>query len=568
MRTEVRFLLAIGLILLVLVGTNLLFPPVPPPGAVDPSDSLVSGAGGGESDLLPGGLLDSAAVGPELPAEAGGGAGGAAAAELPPEGNVVVEGPLYRFTFSTRGAALVSAELPLFRSMRSDGPVQLVPEGTRPLGHRLVVGQDTLDLRTAPFQVNPSEGVRLTTEGGRRTLRFSYSHPSGALVFDVDYTFDPGSYVVDAVGTVRGLERALLVTDLGSGLAFTEADSAAEASMMAYVGNHVEDGIRSEPLRDVESARIEEGPFRWAAFKSKFFVLALLAGEETDQTDVLGGLIVAPEAERARVAVTQGLTSDGSFDYRLFLGPQEYASLSSLGSDLEEVNPYGWRFFRPIIRPFVSIIMVVLTFLHNTLNWGYGWVLILFGVLMRVVLWPLNQKAMRAQMRNMAVQPMLKEIQTKYKNNPEKLQQEMMVLYKEYGFNPLAGCLPLLLPWPILIALFFVFQNTVEFRGVPFLWLPDLSAPDPYYVLPIFLAASMWGIQFISMRSMDQDNPQMKMMLWFMPIFLGFLFMQFAAGLNLYYATANIATIPQQYWIAKERKKAQARGPVKLSQTK
>jgi YidC/Oxa1 family membrane protein insertase len=200
------------------------------------------------------------------------------------------------------------------------------------------------------------------------------------------------------------------------------------------------------------------------------------------------------------------------------------------------------------------------------LNWGYGWVLILFGVLMRVVLWPLNQKAMRAQMRNMAVQPLLKEIQTKYKNNPEKMQQEMMKLYKEYGFNPLAGCLPLLLPWPILIALFFVFQNTIEFRGVPFLWLPDLSAPDPYYVLPIFLAASMFGLQWISMRSLDQDNPQMKMMMYFFPVFFGFLFMRFAAGLNLYYAVSNIATLPQQYWIAKERKKVAAAGPIKLDE--
>ena len=92
--------------------------------------------------------------------------------------------------------------------------------------------------------------------------------------------------------------------------------------------------------------------------------------------------------------------------------------------------------------------------------------LVVFGVLMRVVLWPLNQKAMRAQLRNMAVQPLVQEIQTKHKDNPEKLQKEMMRLYKEHGFNPLAGCLPMLLPWPVLIALFFVFQNTIELRGV------------------------------------------------------------------------------------------------------
>jgi YidC/Oxa1 family membrane protein insertase len=142
----------------------------------------------------------------------------------------------------------------------------------------------------------------------------------------------------------------------------------------------------------------------------------------------------------------------------------------------------------------------------------------------------------------------------------------MMRLYKEYGFNPLAGCLPMLLPWPVLIALFFVFQNTIELRGVPFLWMPDLSAHDPLYILPLFLAVSMFLLQWISYKSMDQDNPQMKMMMYFMPLFFGFIFAKFASGLNLYYATANIATIPQQILIARERKAAQAAGPVKKSE--
>jgi YidC/Oxa1 family membrane protein insertase len=142
----------------------------------------------------------------------------------------------------------------------------------------------------------------------------------------------------------------------------------------------------------------------------------------------------------------------------------------------------------------------------------------------------------------------------------------MMKLYKEHGFNPLAGCLPMLLPWPVLIALFFVFQNTIELRGVPFLWLPDLSAPDPFFILPIFLGVSMFLLQWVSMRSMPQQNPQMKMMMYVMPIMMVVIFFNLASGLNLYYATANIATLPQQIWIAGERKKAQAKPPLKLSE--
>jgi len=335
---------------------------------------------------------------------------------------------------------------------------------------------------------------------------------------------------------------------------------------MAYVANHANDGITSWNL-DENEPRVVEGPLNWAAFRSKFFVMALLAQEEEARAvegDYLGGMLVGPSeiGERSEVAVTQTVTADGSFAYRLFMGPQEYARLSSLGEDMEEVNPYGWKFFRPIIRPFVSIIITVLTFLHDNLNIGYGWVLIIFGVLMRVIFFPLYHKSMKAQLKNMAVQPLVQQIQKKYKDNPEKLQKEMMKLYKEHGFNPLAGCLPMLLPWPVLIALFFVFQNAIEFRGVPFLWLPDLSAADPLYLLPIFLGLSMFLMQFVSLKSLDEPNPQMKMMMWIMPIMMVFIFFNLPSGLNLYYATANVATLPQQIWIARERKKVK---PIKLS---
>ena len=597
MSTEVRFLLAIGLMLAVLVGTNLLFPPVeqePVPGAGPDTGAVATEpAPGAEADR---GAREGAAAGPdtsgealqipeqdeavdELAGDVGGseteGPGGeTTATPAEPETLVEVRSPLYRYTFSSRGARLVGAELPRFRSMAvedgEESPVSLIPEGSRgALGHRLVVGSDTLDLRDLSFRAEPAEGFELTEGAEPRELRFVYDHPTSDFRVELTYTFRPDAYLTPVQGRIEGLSRALVLTDMGSGIPFNESDREAERRMMAWVGNHLEEGITSHELVDVEEPSLEDGPFLWAAFKSKFFVLAVLPHREEGGDDYLGGILVDPvpadagPEPRARVSVSQNLGSDQLFDYQVFAGPLEYSRLTALGDDLEEVNPYGWRFFRPIIRPFVSVIMTVLNYLHDTLSLGYGWVLMLFGVLMRVLLWPLNQKAMKAQLNNMQVQPLLKEIQEKHKDNPEKLQQEMMKLYKEYGFNPLAGCWPMLLPWPILIALFFVFQNTVELRGVSFLWLPDLSAPDPFYILPLILAVSMFGLQYISYRSMDGDNTQMKMMMYFMPLFMGFIFMQFASGLNLYYATANVATLPQQFWIAKERKKAQARGPIK-----
>ena len=571
MKTEVRFLLAIFLMLGVLVGTNLLFPPIVPEGVVPPDSLGAPGRGGptaepGPSADVPG-LPEDAARRDPLAATPTAAAEETEAARAVPHETITVEGPLYRFVFSNYGARLLSAEMSDFESFRRDGVVDLVPEGSGGyLGQKLVIGSDTLDLTDVPFEIEPAGGLLLSKAGDPETLTFVYRDPTSPLRFEIAYEFHPDLYQVWVRGRVSGVERPLLVTDLGAGLAFAEVDSAGEARMMAYVGNHLQDGIRSTILTRAEPA-VEEGPFLWAAFRSKFFVIALLAGE-SDEADLgtayLGGLLVRASdlPDRIRVSTAQTV-AEGTFAYRLFMGPQEYTRLSSLGQGMEEVNPYGWRFFRPIVRPFVSVIMTILAFMHNRLSLGYGWVLILFGVLMRVVLFPLNQKAMRAQLKNMAVQPLLQEIQTKYKDNPERLQKEMMKLYKDHGFNPLAGCLPMLLPWPMLIALFFVFQNTIELRGVRFLWLPDLSAPDPLYLLPLFLGLSMFLMQWVSMRSIEQINPQMKMMMWLMPPMMVFIFFRLASGLNLYYATANLATIPQQMWIANERKKMRAQGSAK-----
>jgi YidC/Oxa1 family membrane protein insertase len=150
------------------------------------------------------------------------------------------------------------------------------------------------------------------------------------------------------------------------------------------------------------------------------------------------------------------------------------------------------------------------------------------------------------------VQPLIKELQDKYKQEPQKLQQEMFKLYKEHNVNPFGGCWPMLLPWPILLALFFVFQNTIELRGASFLWLPDLSRPDPLYIIPVLMGISMYGLSKIGQLGVP-PNPQMKMMVYMMPAMMTFLFLRFASGLNLYYTVMNLASLPQQLMLSRER---------------
>jgi YidC/Oxa1 family membrane protein insertase len=189
---------------------------------------------------------------------------------------------------------------------------------------------------------------------------------------------------------------------------------------------------------------------------------------------------------------------------------------------------------------------------------NYGWVLILFGVLVRLLLWPLNQSAMRSSIKMQRLQPELMELQKRYKNDPEKQRDAMVKLYQEHGMSPLSpmmGCLPMLLPMPVLFALYFVFTNTIEFRGNSFLWLPDLALRDPFYITPIFMGLSMLVLSWIGMRGVP-PNPQSKMMAYMMPAMMTVMFLGFPSGLILYYAVQNVAAMPQQLLLSKERQKA------------
>jgi YidC/Oxa1 family membrane protein insertase len=248
------------------------------------------------------------------------------------------------------------------------------------------------------------------------------------------------------------------------------------------------------------------------------------------------------------------VSAGGGFGFSLYIGPMEYPRLKAVGSGFDDINPYGWSWLQPIIRPVAVAARWLLVWFHERLGIAYGLALMLFGVLIRVVLWPLNQKAMRAGMEMQAIQPILKELQEKHKDEPQKLQQEMFKIYKEHKVNPFSGCWPLLLPWPILIALFFVFQNSIELRGAAFLWLPDLARPDPIFIIPVLMGVSMYAVTRVGQIGLPA-NPQMKIMLYVMPIMMVVFFFNLASGLNLYYATINLASIPQQWMIAQERMK-------------
>jgi YidC/Oxa1 family membrane protein insertase len=265
-------------------------------------------------------------------------------------------------------------------------------------------------------------------------------------------------------------------------------------------------------------------------------------------------------AKRGQGAIIMPLKA-GNAAFEVYAGPQEFRRLVALGREFETSNPYG-GWFQGMVQPFATMVIRVLLWMKEVLGLSYGWILVVFGIAIRVILWPLNQKAMRSSMQLQRIQPELQAIQERYKGDPQKLQAAMMQVYKEHGMSPfssLSGCLPMLIPMPVFFALFFVFQNTIEFRGVSFLWFPDISVKDPFYVIPVLVAITTFVLSWIGMRGV-KGNEQQKMMMYLMPGMMLFFFLNMASGLNLYYFIQNLASLPQQWLIARERAKPLVRG--------
>ncbi|TFG63425.1 MAG: membrane protein insertase YidC, partial [Gemmatimonadales bacterium] len=434
----------------------------------------------------------------------------------------------------------------------------------------IAVGGDTVRVDNRAFSVS-RRSLELSESTPRDSVEFTYEFPGSASRFVVTYSFRHDSYLVGVSGRLEGFEDRgyAVVTSLGSGIRSNEKNPDEDHSKFEMVTNGQESHVQVLKFKDMSAGEDHQapgGPFHWVAVKSKYFVLAAVAPENGP---MFGGAIAhgLPEEHAATIRTTLPVPAgSGGFKFSVYMGPQDYSRLNLIGQDFQDVNSFGYRWLQPVSRPLVAIVMPILVWLHTRLSLEYGWVLILFGVLMRVVLFPLYQKSMRAQIGQMRVQPIVQDIRERYKDEPQKMQQEMMRVYKEEGVNPLAGCLPMLVPMPVLFTLFFVFQGTIEFRGAPFLWLPDLSLRDPLFIIPVVMGASMFLLQWIGQRNMTIANSQMKVMMYAMPIFMTFLFANFPSGLNLYYTTSNLASLPQQLYLARERRAAGV-GQEKVSST-
>src|SRR6478609_2494161 len=540
-----RFLAAVGLMMLVVLAPMVFFKrPATPATTLDSIPSL--SAPDSAPQVYRPGVQSPAPTGTITHV---------APASAAPDDTVMVRSGLYEYAVSTRGARIVGARLLRYHSMAhgdTGSTVDLVRQGDGLFAMTLVVAGDTLPLRDLLFTPSSTD-VKVSGE-----TPLTLTAAAGDLRVTLTYTFSPDDYRIGVRGEVTGVgpTGALLLVGLGEGIRNTEQDSSLNARDFALVFKAPNKDPQAVTFRkpDLGESIVTPGPLSWVAVKSKYFVIGAFAADSSARWAAAELTRVdeakAPHFARMRLSLPVG--TDGRFGWWSYAGPMEYPRLGALGDSFNDVNPYGWPGFRTVMRPFALAFRAMFVWMHDRLGLPFGLVLILTGVLMRGLLWPLNQKAMRSAMEMQAIQPKLQDLQARYKNDPAKQQQEMMRLYKEHGVNPLGGCWPMLLPMPILLAIFFVLQSTIEIRGVPFLWFPDLARSDPFFIIPIVSGLSMFALSKLGQRGLP-PNPQAQMMTYMMPVMMTIFGFSFASGLNLYWTASNLASLPQQWLISKER---------------
>jgi YidC/Oxa1 family membrane protein insertase len=555
-----RFFLALLLTAIVIVGTPFLFPDAHrTPSSADSAQVAATRADSVAHPAAPvastPSVADTIAAAPAAAVAKESITSVAPAATVRPE-TTVVDTRLATYAFSSRGATPISVVLdsyPSRRPMARGASAELVRPGSPLIGYRFAVGADTIDLDQTPLAVQ-----RSTTPAGAPVLTYAGSGAGHAV--RLSYTFVPDSFLIRVSAAVSGAPaKSTLLIDMPRGLQSNEADTLDDIHHLGVSFRTSRGDVTSVGFSklDTGEVRVEQGPLDWVATRDKYFLVAF----RTPGKESFSGLRLVGEPRLGKSARDIDATAAlplqaGVARFELYAGPQDFARLQRLGNDLDQVNPYG-GWIHGAVQPFVTIVMRALLWMKHTTNLSYGWVLVLFGVLIRLALWPLNQKAMRTSIAMQRLQPELQAIQKKYKEDPRRQQEVIMKVYKDHGMStlsPLMGCLPMLLPMPVLYALYFVFQNTIEFRGVPFLWLPDLSMRDPYYITPLVMGLSMYVMSWIGLKAAP-PNPQAKVMSYMMPVMLTVLFLNLASGLNLYYAVQNIAALPQQWLLARERQK-------------
>jgi len=486
--------------------------------------------------------------------------------------------PLYEIEFTNLGAGPARYTL-LGHNTWDQRPVQMIADSSRSAYSLGFLSYQNYNIETDELLFEPlfnGDLIELTMD---ESMDLSYRlqiDDDSAILFHYTFYADQYSYELDI--ELINMNDLISGTNVDFGwkapLNLTERDASQDARNIAgyiYAGGVLEKYQLENP------GRIEErvnGNIDWVSTRTRFFGQYISPVTGSNAATIIAevdGEVGAPGTlHHYQSFIQSSIAGTNTLSYELYAGPLRYYDLREFHSSAYDVVEIGYALIRWFADPLVRFAIIPFFAFGSMFISNYGVLIILFGVVIKLLLFPLTQKSFKSMAAMRELQPQMKEIQEKYKDDPQKQQKETIALYRKAKVNPLGGCLPMLLQFPILITMFFFFQNSMLIRQQSFLWADDLSAPDYILSLPFsipFLGDQLAGFVLLMSSAMllqmkvsggmsggaaPSGGPNMKVFMYIMPVMLLFIFNNFASGLSLYYLVYNVLSIGQQVIINKQ----------------
>lgn len=465
---------------------------------------------------------------------------------------VTLESDVLRLTIDTLGGDVIASDLLAHNAeLNSQTPFKLLQTGaTTYVAQSGLVGKNGIDTNAGRPQYQVAQDTFVLAEG-QNEMSVPMTFEKDGVLYTKTFVLKRGSYDVAVNFNVKNQTAATVEVQPYGQIKHTLLESSGSLTMPTYTGgaySSAETNYKKYSFQDMEKANLDiNTKAGWVALLQHYFVSAWVPNQDAENTiysRTNNG--IATIGYRGPVT-TIAPNSEATITSQLWTGPKDQKEMEATAANLDLTVDYGWAWF--IAKPLFAL----LTFIQSIVtNWGLA--IIGVTIVVKTILYPLTKAQYTSMARMRMLQPKIQEMRERFGDDRQRMSQEMMKLYKEEKVNPMGGCLPILIQMPIFIALYWTFMEAVELRHAPFFgWIQDLSAQDPYYILPLLMGASMFLLQKMS-PSPVTDPVQQKVMT-FMPVMFTVFFLWFPSGLVLYWLTSNIITIVQQWLIYRNLEK-------------
>ncbi|WP_373819151.1 membrane protein insertase YidC [Glaesserella sp.] len=466
---------------------------------------------------------------------------------------ITIETDVLRLTVDTLGGDVVDSDLLKYNAeLNSNTPFELLQDNGKVLyvAQSGLVGKNGIDTNAGRAQYQTSAD-KFTLADGQNELSVPLVFEKDGVAYTKMFVLKRGSYDIAVNYTINNPTAETLELQPYGQLKHTLIDSSGNFAMPTYTGgaySSSEVNYKKYSFDDMAKANLSiDTKAGWVAILQHYFVSAWIPNQDVDN-NLYSRTANGIGTIGYRGPITQvAPNSEATITSHLWTGPKDQSAMAEAANNFDLTVDYGWAWFiaKPLFWLLTNIQKVVI-------NWGLA--IICVTIVVKTILYPLTKAQYTSMAKMRMLQPRIQEMRERFGDDRQRMSQEMMKLYKEEKVNPMGGCLPILLQMPIFIALYWTFMEAVELRHAPFFgWIQDLSAQDPYYIMPLLMGGSMFLLQKMSPTPIA--DPMQQKVMTFMPVLFTVFFLWFPSGLVLYWLTSNLITIVQQWLIYRNLEK-------------